>query len=192
MNQWSLTNPFSVYHIHVDAVPSDGNCTKTLAHLDPFLRGEDPPCDARFPQTCQVGDLSGKHGKITSDPFEVTYYDQFASTNGDLGAFFGNRSFVVHFPNKTRITCGNFAQADSSVVVLPTTPVCSAPPVVTSPGVPTASSNVTTPRPTAPPQSTKPPVPSNTPVTVSAGTSVQVLSGVFGLVSFAAAVVFML
>ncbi|KAB5580637.1 hypothetical protein GE09DRAFT_1082968 [Coniochaeta sp. 2T2.1] len=181
----------AAYHIHVDPVPANGNCTKTLAHQDPFIRGEDPPCDPRFPQTCQVGDLSGKHGKITSDPFEVTYYDQFASTAGGIGAFFGNRSFVLHYPNKTRITCANFAQADS-ITVLPTTPVCSAPPVTSAP-VSTPSGNVTTPHPTGGvPQSTKPPSSSTPPVTVSGGNTVQILSGAFGIMSFAAAILLML
>ncbi|EON97915.1 putative cytosolic cu zn superoxide dismutase protein [Phaeoacremonium minimum UCRPA7] len=101
-------NKSSVYHIHDAPVPADGNCTKTLAHLDPFIRGEDPPCDSALPETCQVGDLSGKHGKITSDPFSATYTDEFASTLPGIGAFFGNRSFVIHFANKTRISCANF------------------------------------------------------------------------------------
>jgi hypothetical protein len=57
---------FLVYHIHAYAVPADGNCSGTLGHLDPFVRGESPPCDPTQPQTCQVGDLSGKHGNITS------------------------------------------------------------------------------------------------------------------------------
>ncbi|KAL3424828.1 superoxide dismutase [Phlyctema vagabunda] len=74
-----------------------------------FIRGEATPCDASLPETCQVGDLSGKFGKITSDPFTASYVDDFASTKEGLGSFFGNRSFVVHFANKTRITCGNFA-----------------------------------------------------------------------------------
>ena len=29
-----------VYHLHDAPVPSDGNCTGTLAHLDPYQRGE--------------------------------------------------------------------------------------------------------------------------------------------------------
>jgi len=58
----------TVYHIHDEPVPASGNCTQTLAHLDPFIRGEDPPCDASAPETCQVGDLSGKYGKIPSLP----------------------------------------------------------------------------------------------------------------------------
>ncbi|KAH8815278.1 superoxide dismutase [Xylogone sp. PMI_703] len=97
------------YHIHNLPVPDNGNCTETQGHLDPFERGQDPPCDATLPQTCQVGDLSGKYGKIDSDPFTVAYTDLYASTIPDLGSFFGNRSFVIHFDNSTRITCGNFA-----------------------------------------------------------------------------------
>ncbi|PQE20044.1 superoxide dismutase protein [Rutstroemia sp. NJR-2017a BVV2] len=102
--------PF-LYHLHDQPVPADGNCTSTLGHLDPFIRGETPACNSSLPQTCQVGDLSGKHGKITSDPFTASYADDFASTTPGLGSFFGNRSIVVHFGNKTRITCANFTLA---------------------------------------------------------------------------------
>ncbi|TLS26163.1 hypothetical protein PpBr36_05259 [Pyricularia pennisetigena] len=100
--------PFK-YHLHA-APGSNGNCTSTLAHLDPFLRGENPPCNASAPQSCEVGDLSGKHGEVKSDPFEATYTDKFASTHEGIGAFFGNRSFVFHYANKTRISCANFVR----------------------------------------------------------------------------------
>jgi hypothetical protein len=60
-----------VYHIHDQPVPANGNCTATLAHLDPYQRGEDPLCDASAPQTCQVGDLSGKHGEINGNAFSA-------------------------------------------------------------------------------------------------------------------------
>jgi len=106
--------PF-LYHIHAAPVPEDGNCTGTLGHLDPFIRGETPPCDPTLPQTCQVGDLSGKNGKINSDPFTASYHDNFASTVEGLGSFFGNRSITVHFANKTRITCANFALVGTTV-----------------------------------------------------------------------------
>jgi hypothetical protein len=76
--------------------------------LDPTVRGEDPVCNSTFPQTCQVGDLSGKYGKITSDPYETTFHDDFASLNLGSNASIQDRSFVVHFSNKTRITCANF------------------------------------------------------------------------------------
>lgn len=56
-------------------MPADGNCTGTLAHLDPYKRGEDPPCDASAPASCQVGDLAGKHGKMgdNSTSFSAKY-----------------------------------------------------------------------------------------------------------------------
>ena len=57
------SGPFG-YHIHDQPVPSDGNCTATKAHLDPYERGQKPACDSSKPETCEVGDLSGKHGKL--------------------------------------------------------------------------------------------------------------------------------
>ncbi|OAA62625.1 cytosolic cu zn superoxide dismutase [Niveomyces insectorum RCEF 264] len=105
--------PFT-YHIHANPVPADGNCTSTGGHLDPFGREDDPACNSKLKQTCQVGDLAGKHGKITSDPFNATYLDLFASTAPGNPAFFGNLSFVLHYPNKTRISCANFAPAKSA------------------------------------------------------------------------------
>lgn len=98
-------------------MPDNGNCTATLAHLDPFLRGEDPACDNKLPQTCQVGDLAGKYGKITSDPFVAKFTDPFLSTNPANSGFFGSLSFVIHMPNKTRITCANFKLAKGSATI---------------------------------------------------------------------------
>ncbi|MCJ1468056.1 hypothetical protein MMC07_006682 [Pseudocyphellaria aurata] len=99
--------PF-IYHIHDQPVPADGNCTGTKAHLDPYIRGETPPCDNKDPANCQVGDLSGKHGNITSSPFQTTYLDLYLSTVHGPASFFGNRSIVVHSNNATRLTCANF------------------------------------------------------------------------------------
>ncbi|KIW18755.1 hypothetical protein PV08_03044 [Exophiala spinifera] len=105
--------PFS-YHIHVYPVPEDGNCTATGGHLNPYTRGETPPCDAYEPSTCQCGDLSGKHGPInktaTEKNFQVTYLDLYLSTDPESLAYFGDRSVVVHAANGTRLNCGNFTQ----------------------------------------------------------------------------------
>ncbi|KAI9808615.1 MAG: hypothetical protein M1825_003765 [Sarcosagium campestre] len=128
--------PF-LYHVHDQPVPEDGNCTKTLAHLDPTERGEDPPCDTTAPKTCQVGDLSGKFGKITASPFKASYNDLYTATKPGLGAFIGNRSVVVHYANKTRITCANFVASqispNSSNI---TSPGTGATPGTTSPTAP--------------------------------------------------------
>lgn len=130
-------NNLPVYHLHAFPVSADGNCTNTQAHLDPYERGEvskftaisngvaltadfqTPTCDSKLPQTCQVGDLSGKHGKINTtevgDHYTANYVDNYPSTFPGIGSFFGNRSLVIHFANKTRITCANFTMAGKSV-----------------------------------------------------------------------------
>lgn len=99
--------PF-MYHIHAKPVPSDGNCTGTAAHLDPYLRGEVPICDASKPETCQTGDLSGKFGNMTARSWSQEYVDPYSSLNKLDPSYFGNLSFVVHLSNKTRIGCANF------------------------------------------------------------------------------------
>lgn len=102
------------FHIHEKKVPDDGNCTSTGGHLDPFQRGDDPACDSDYPQTCEVGDISGKYGKIDKDPYEATFHDEFGSMNLGSNASIVDRSVVVHFANKTRITCFNFVDGTPS------------------------------------------------------------------------------
>ncbi|KAF2120542.1 superoxide dismutase [Lophiotrema nucula] len=99
--------PF-MYHIHEKPVPTDGNCTGTGAHLDPYKRGEVPACDSTKKETCQVGDLSGKWGNITAQSLSASYVDEYISTNPADPAYFGKLSIVVHSSNKTRLSCGNF------------------------------------------------------------------------------------
>ncbi|KAH7385340.1 superoxide dismutase [Phaeosphaeria sp. MPI-PUGE-AT-0046c] len=99
--------PFS-FHLHDQPVPMNGNCTATLAHLDPYQRGQTPACDMAMPQTCEVGDLSGKHGKIMGMEAMKKFTDMYASLVPGMGAFFGNRSIVIHYANSTRLACANF------------------------------------------------------------------------------------
>lgn len=169
------------YHLHVAPVPEDGNCTKTLAHLDPFIRGEATPCDKTAPATCQVGDLSGKHGVIPAgSEYETSYVDLYASTLEGIGAFFGNRSVVIHYPNKTRITCANFVKVDGGANLPgPSSGSGSGSGSSTSTGTAGTHSNSTaTPRPTT------------TGVVLGAASSLR--AGIVGAVMFGAAVVFML
>lgn len=44
----------------------------------------------------------------TNPVFVKSYTDLYASLVIDTGAYFGNRSVVIHYANKTRITCANF------------------------------------------------------------------------------------
>lgn len=99
------------YHIHASRVPEDGNCYLTGSHLDPHGRGQEPPCTITAPQTCEVGDLSGKHGPAWApegQEFHATYTDFFLANTPGHEAYFGDLSWVVHAPNSDRLTCGNF------------------------------------------------------------------------------------
>jgi len=71
MGQFWLTGETPEFHIHEKPVPTDGNCTGTGAHLDPYLRTQVPACDSAKPATCEVGDLSGKYGAVGSNSSSV-------------------------------------------------------------------------------------------------------------------------
>ncbi|KAF2182205.1 Cu,Zn superoxide dismutase-like protein [Zopfia rhizophila CBS 207.26] len=106
--------PF-MYHIHEKPVPADGNCTGTGAHLDPYKRGEEPPCNPATKEKCQTGDLSGKYGKINGTTYSATYNDPYSATDPKNPAYFGNLSIVFHLANKTRIGCANFSAAANGI-----------------------------------------------------------------------------
>ncbi|KAJ9139503.1 hypothetical protein NKR19_g7421 [Coniochaeta hoffmannii] len=103
------TGPFK-FHIHEKPVPTDGNCTGTGAHLDPYLRTQVPACDSAKPATCEVGDLSGKYGAVGSNSSSVVkiFNDPYVALNPADKQFFGNLSFVVHDASSARIACANF------------------------------------------------------------------------------------
>ncbi|KAI8320703.1 Cu,Zn superoxide dismutase-like protein [Martensiomyces pterosporus] len=107
------------YHIHVNPVPADGNCTATGGHLDPAkVMSADKPysCDPKNPATtCELGDLAGRHGNITigaNGEFSANYTDSllsFSGTNSILG-----HSVVIHAPDNTRLACANITASTKS------------------------------------------------------------------------------
>jgi len=102
--------PFG-YHVHDQPVPADGNCTGTKAHLDPFQRGQKVACDPKRPESCEVGDLAGKHGKIPAETgngtYSTTYMDEYITLTEGVGSFIGNRSIVIHLADASRYVCVN-------------------------------------------------------------------------------------
>jgi hypothetical protein len=56
----------------------------------------------------KFGDLAGKYGKISSDPFTLNVTDQFLSFNPANEGYFLGRSVVIHAANKTRIACAKY------------------------------------------------------------------------------------
>lgn len=97
--------PFQ-YHIHELPVPTDGNCTGTRSHLNPYNGSE----NATMPADKEAGDLSGKHGRITGQSLTTSYIEQYISLNESDPAFIGNLSVVVHYNNSSRLACANITK----------------------------------------------------------------------------------
>lgn len=103
------------YHVHIAPVNEQGNCTSTLGHLDPgnFGKVTNYKCNPTTPDKCEVGDLSGKYGDLRGSRIgsihDVQYFDKFLGWTGDNGIT--GRSVVIHFPNGTRMACGNITIA---------------------------------------------------------------------------------
>ncbi|KAF9141396.1 hypothetical protein BGX30_004896 [Mortierella sp. GBA39] len=104
------------YHIHEKQVGANNNCEATGGHLDP-----DPakpgvvPCDPYASDTCQVGDLSGKHGNLGVTPkgdLQLKYIDKQLKFTGDATTIVG-RSLVIH-NNGARIACANILPASQT------------------------------------------------------------------------------
>lgn len=108
-----------MYHIHEYPVPENGDCYATGGHLNPYGVPDDFKCDPQYAQRCQVGDLSGKHGKLPKGEYLTMYKDDYLSINTMDEAFFGSRSIVVHSNNNTRLNCGNFQKVGGGEVAVP-------------------------------------------------------------------------
>ncbi|KAG7664683.1 SOD4 [[Candida] subhashii] len=98
------------YHIHQFPVPSDGNCTGTGGHLNPF----NGTTNATTSAGKEVGDLAGKHGNITSNPFTAQYLDDYISLNPKNPAFIGGLSVVIHDRDNKRLACANITAVNDN------------------------------------------------------------------------------
>jgi hypothetical protein len=111
--------PFN-WHIHTLPVPANGNCTATMGHLDPTNRGELIMCDASAPETCQAGDLAGKHGGkiMTPNTFTTSFVEPYLTTAQGSPFSFAGLSFVLHSSNTTRLTVRRVETEPCRLVVL--------------------------------------------------------------------------
>ncbi|KXN65761.1 Cu,Zn superoxide dismutase-like protein, partial [Conidiobolus coronatus NRRL 28638] len=102
--------PYS-WHIHEKPVDDSGDCGSTGGHFDPagFNPGgnsADYKCDPDNKyDTCEVGDLSGKYGKVHPGQLAYKFSDEDVLLNGENGII--GRSVVMHLGDKTRIVCAN-------------------------------------------------------------------------------------
>ncbi|KAG8827217.1 hypothetical protein FRC19_004736 [Serendipita sp. 401] len=102
------------YHIHQNSCITQDlsrDCTLAGSHYDPYGAGKKNPykCDDNDPETCEAGDLSGKHGVLRVHDLvgsEVSgYFDEFVSLDGVNSVL--NRAVVVHTLEGARVACGD-------------------------------------------------------------------------------------
>ncbi|KAJ1748466.1 hypothetical protein GGH19_003077 [Coemansia sp. RSA 1807] len=101
------------FHIHVNNVPSNGNCTATGGHLDPFgikaAAGDAYKCSADdISNTCELGDLAGIFGNLVGDDEGKC----LKSVNATELTFGGkstilDHSIVIHNAKGDRVACSN-------------------------------------------------------------------------------------
>lgn len=81
----------------------------------------------------------GRARRELANDLVYRFTDEFASLKPGIGAFFGNRSIVIHKADKSRIACANFAAAPAGSITYPAPgPIVYAPGVPIVPGVPPA------------------------------------------------------
>ena len=113
------------YHVHVNPIVDNtmgkySACLATGGHLNPFgvnytLSGL---CNSSNPASCEVGDLSGKHGYLTNLISITTQYADSGITlfDGDTTSIIG-RAIVIHFANSTsRWVCADILTVNVSVI----------------------------------------------------------------------------
>lgn len=95
------------YHVHTNPVGPNNDCAATLEHLNPVRLPETEVCEPQNLATCEVGDLSGKHGKLfPGKSVERSYIDSQLRFDNPAYSMVG-RSVVIHDAQKNRIACGN-------------------------------------------------------------------------------------
>lgn len=70
-SQASADFEIAVYHVHQNNV-TNGNCSSAGGHLDPYGNGG-ATCNSDDQASCEVGDLSGKHGTVPGTTFSAKY-----------------------------------------------------------------------------------------------------------------------
>ena len=110
------------WHVHQYPYPHDGQPNPcrgdvTGGHYDPTgavaaSAGDYAANCADDPNQCELGDLSGRLGRLSSSTPSVQFQDSFIRLYGVYSVI--GRSVVIHFTNGTRLICANIGYPSDS------------------------------------------------------------------------------
>ncbi|KAK9760661.1 Cell surface superoxide dismutase [Cu-Zn] 4 [Basidiobolus ranarum] len=105
------TSDLYAWKVHESTLDASGSCTSAKSVLDPKKVGTSSQCTPTTPDTCQLGDLSGKSSKLnsTTPAFSVVVpglsMDAHTSENSVVG-----RSLVIYRSDGTPLACANITE----------------------------------------------------------------------------------
>ncbi|KAL2132607.1 hypothetical protein VTI74DRAFT_3597 [Chaetomium olivicolor] len=67
-----------------------------------------------MPQTCEVGDLSGKYGAVAGPDVKREFKDPYTALNIIQMGYIGNRAIVFHDASSARIACTTLEKVESA------------------------------------------------------------------------------
>jgi len=100
-----LKGPYT-YYVGDHSLSSECECSTSGGIFDPYNAGK-RYCNRQQAQTCDVGDLSGKHGCINSTSYVASYNELYASLNSASPAYVGGKSIVISDRSGSPVACGN-------------------------------------------------------------------------------------
>jgi Cu/Zn superoxide dismutase len=110
----NVENNPNKWHVHKfpQATKDDCGPDSVGGHYNPLNVPLPYPSGSCVDGTCEVGDLSGKHGKITSATFKESYDDASLPLFGKNSVV--GRSIVIHASDGARMACADIAYPSSA------------------------------------------------------------------------------
>ena len=117
------------WHIHqypfTNGQESPCSYSSVGGHYDPFKANENSnyisDCQPQNKSLCEVGDLSGKFGKLNSSVTSFSFPDSDLSLHGQYSII--GRSVVLHYSNGSRYVCANIDLKDGGDTIVAYVPL---------------------------------------------------------------------
>jgi len=111
VNLTGLSNGPNAWHVHVYPVADGCQPSSVGGHYNPFNVPLVAPCTNM--SLCEVGDLSGKHGKLNSTTVDRVFMDTNLPLFGEYSVV--GRAIVIHAASGARMACATIEPKSDNV-----------------------------------------------------------------------------